>query len=63
MRAAEKIGIDPNDCLAFEDTLSGITAAQAAGMEVVGISTQFSQEKLLELGCGVALENYENILL
>ena len=63
LRAAEKIGIDPNDCLAFEDTLSGITAAQAAGMEVVGISTQFSQEKLLELGCGVALENYENILL
>ena len=63
LRAAEKIGIDPNDCLVFEDTLSGITAAQAAGMEVVGISTQFSQEKVLELGCGVALENYENILL
>lgn len=63
LRAAEKIGLDPNDCLAFEDTQSGITAAQAAGMKVVGISTQFSQEKLLELGCVVAIDNYKNILL
>ncbi len=63
LRAAEKIGVHPTDCLAFEDTLSGITAAQAAGMKVVGISTQFSQEKLLELGCVVALDNYTSIAI
>ena len=63
LRAAEKIGIDPKDCLAFEDTQSGIRAAQAAGMKVVGISTQFSQEKLLELGCVAALNNFKNLAL
>ena len=60
LRAAEKIGVDPQDCLAFEDTQSGITAAQAAGMQVVGIATQFSLEKLLDLGCIVSVKDFEN---
>ena len=61
LRAAEKIGVDPQDCLAFEDTQSGITAAQAAGMQVVGIATQFSLEKLLDLGCIVSVKDFENV--
>ena len=49
LKAAQKIGIAPNDCLAFEDSQTGITAAQKAGMKVVGVATQFSLEKLLDL--------------
>lgn len=33
--AAEKLGIDPKDCLVFEDGKAGIQAADAAGMESV----------------------------
>jgi len=62
LSAAKKLGIAPQDCLAFEDTASGIQAAQATGMQVVGIATQFSLEKLLTLGCVLALENYKDIL-
>jgi beta-phosphoglucomutase family hydrolase len=33
--AAERLGVDPADCIVFEDGLPGIEAARAAGMRVV----------------------------
>lgn len=36
--AAERIGIDPSRCHAFEDTQIGITAAQSAGMDVIDVN-------------------------
>jgi len=33
--AAERLGIDPWDCIVFEDGLPGIEAARAAGMRVI----------------------------
>ena len=35
--AAEKLGLDPKDCIVFEDAQAGIEAAKAAGMTAVGI--------------------------
>ena len=61
LKAAEKIGVNPADCLAFEDTQSGINSAQAAGMEVVGVATQFSKTQLLALGCCHAITNYREL--
>jgi HAD superfamily hydrolase (TIGR01509 family) len=37
--AAERLGIAPKDCLAFEDTDMGIAAAAAAGMATVKIAS------------------------
>ena len=36
--AAERMGVDPRDCLVFEDGQSGLDAAKAAGMESVFVA-------------------------
>jgi sugar-phosphatase len=35
---AERLGMAPEHCLAFEDTLAGLTAAESAGMDAVVIT-------------------------
>ncbi|AKZ55466.1 Hydrolase [Streptomyces ambofaciens ATCC 23877] len=37
LKGAAELGIAPADCIAFEDSGAGITAARAAGMRVVGV--------------------------
>jgi len=44
--AAHRPGLQPGDCVAFEDSVPGIVAAKAAGMKVVGVAHSFPPEKL-----------------
>jgi HAD superfamily hydrolase (TIGR01509 family) len=41
--AAKLLGEPPGNCIAFEDSHSGVEAARAAGMRVVGIRTTHSE--------------------
>ena len=37
LKAAELLGVKPQECIAFEDSISGILSAEAAGTRAVGI--------------------------
>lgn len=37
LKAAAALGVDPADCVVFEDSAAGIAAAKAAGMRTIGI--------------------------
>ncbi len=42
LEAAKRLGINPMDCVVFEDAPSGVKAAKAAGMECIAIKTPFA---------------------
>jgi beta-phosphoglucomutase len=39
LRAAEQLGAAPRDCIVLEDSYSGVEAARAAGMRIIGVRT------------------------
>jgi HAD superfamily hydrolase (TIGR01509 family) len=49
LKTAEKLGFSPGECLAFEDTPSGIKSAKSAGIKtVIAVLTSHSKEELYE---------------
>jgi len=54
--AAERLGVAPEDCLAFEDTDMGIAAATAAGMAAVKIASpqERAERERASSGTGVS---------
>lgn len=47
LRAATYLGLDPHDCLVFEDAQAGIDAGRAAGMAVVGVGADLVHADVL----------------
>lgn len=37
LRAAERLGVDPRACVAIEDSITGLTSAEAAGATTIGV--------------------------
>jgi beta-phosphoglucomutase len=48
LKAAEKLGVDPADCIVFEDAPMGVEAARRAGMKAVVITTTLPADAFRE---------------
>lgn len=48
LQAAEDLGVDPSECLVFEDVPSGILAGKRAGMTVCAVDDAFSRPQEAE---------------
>ncbi|MFC3197405.1 HAD family hydrolase [Parapedobacter deserti] len=46
LKSASRLGVEPKNCVIFEDSFSGVTAAINAGAKVVGVLTSHTKEQL-----------------
>jgi HAD superfamily hydrolase (TIGR01509 family) len=58
LTALERTGALADHSIAFEDSLSGVRAAAAAGLAVVGMMTTLDSRTLIEAGATFAVSNF-----
>ncbi|MCU0324933.1 MAG: HAD family phosphatase [Spirosomaceae bacterium] len=59
LKSAENLGVNPTDCVVFEDSFSGVTAAINAKMKVVGVLSTYKPEELPP--CNAYISDYQDI--
>jgi beta-phosphoglucomutase len=59
LTSAANLGISPMQCVVFEDSFSGVSAAINAGMKVVGVLTSHSKEELPP--CDLYINDYSDL--
>jgi mannitol-1-/sugar-/sorbitol-6-phosphatase len=47
LKGAERLGFAAHECLVFEDTPAGISAAKRAGMRAIGLTTTYAENVLI----------------
>jgi len=57
LHAAKQLGVKPEECVVFEDSLPGFKAAQAAGMKCIAIKNGINKENLHLAHC--AIDSYD----
>ncbi len=58
--ALDRLGIGPDEAVAFEDSPSGLVAAKAAGMAAVGVLTGQSAKALTALGADLTVRDFSD---
>ncbi len=62
MHAARTMGHDPSDCVVIEDSVSGVLAARAAGMGVVGLAALTPGDALRDAGADRVIESHGELI-
>jgi beta-phosphoglucomutase family hydrolase len=61
--AAQKLGLNPEECLVFEDALAGVAAARAAGMKVVALTTTHTRAQLEQAAPDLISEDFVGLTI
>ena len=61
--ALEKTDVPPEEALAFEDSVSGISSSVAAGIRTVGIASSQDKETLLGAGAFITVKDFTDPML
>lgn len=66
LTAAEKLGVAPSDCLAFEDSVTGLNSAAAAGTHAIGVRNLVelpggSDRKIIDTLVGLSATNLHEL--
>jgi beta-phosphoglucomutase len=59
LKSAAILNVEPDFCVVFEDSYSGVTAAKNAGMKVVGVLSSHSKEELPL--CDLFIEDFRQV--
>ena len=62
LKAMALLGLEPHECCAVEDSVTGATAAVASGAHTVGILTSQTEEKLAKVGVKQTIRDYVQLL-
>lgn len=60
LTAMERLGIDAASSVAFEDSLSGVRSAVAAGAETIGLMTALDERSLLGAGASAVVRDFND---
>ncbi|MGK7938327.1 MAG: HAD family hydrolase [Xenococcaceae cyanobacterium] len=58
--ALNRLGVDSQNAIAFEDSTTGIHSAVAAGIYTIGVTSTHSSETLLTAGASMTLADFDN---
>ena len=56
----DRFNLKKEECLIFEDSIEGVTAAVNSDVDVIGITSSSSDKILRDRGCKLTIENYLN---
>lgn len=60
LRAARRLGVEPDECIVFEDSFNGLRSGRAAQMKVVGLATTNTAEAIAPYS-DIQIEDYRDV--
>ena len=60
LKAAERFGVEPKNCVVFEDSFNGLKSGRAAGMYVIGLATTNAAEDIAPL-CDKVIKDFNHL--
>jgi haloacid dehalogenase superfamily, subfamily IA, variant 3 with third motif having DD or ED/haloacid dehalogenase superfamily, subfamily IA, variant 1 with third motif having Dx(3-4)D or Dx(3-4)E len=61
LKTAERLNVNPSECIVFEDALVGIQSAKGAGMKVIALTTTHTKKELS--GADLVIKDYTEITI